>query len=68
MGDKKNSYNMLDAVANLKEAGFEQLQAEALVRTQYNYMEPYLSIKRDIAEVKQDIEKLRQELRGILRK
>ena len=44
----QNPMNMLDAVANLKKAGFEQEKAEAVVRMQYQLVESTLVTKNDL--------------------
>ena len=51
----KNFPNMLDAVDNLKNAGVEQSQAEAIVKMQYALIDSHLANKHDIALVQRDI-------------
>ena len=51
-------FNMLDALAELKEAGFEQEKAEAVVRMQYRIVESNLASKWDLALVRKDIKEL----------
>ena len=56
-----NPMNMLDAVASLKQAGFEQEKAEAVVRMQYQIIESNLATKYDLELVRLEIEQLQSD-------
>ena len=58
-------FNMLDALAELKEAGFEQEKAEAVVRMQYRIVESNLASKWDLALVRKDIESVRKDIESV---
>lgn len=57
-----NPLNMLDALANLKKAGFGEEQAEAVVRIQYALIDSHLATKQDIKELELKFKKEMKEL------
>jgi len=54
-----HSFNMLDAVDNLKDSGVEEDHAKAIVQMQYSFINSYVATKRDLEIVRHDIEELK---------
>ena len=58
-----NSFNAIKYIGELREAGVPEKQAEVHLRILHEVIESNLATKRDIEEVKRDIEELRSELK-----